>query len=228
MDLMPARTGGVRLHWVPVDEDGIRVDRLAETPATVAVVTPAHQSPTGVPLSAVGRHALVRGAEARQGYGIEDDYDSEFRYDRQAIGVLQGLAPERMFLVVTACKTLAPGLRLGWGGRADHLDHRAPRRQESRPRVLDAGPGKPGRPPGQRSVRPTSARHAKEVRHPSKPEHRGATTRRHDRAHRCDRAPRGEWPGRGVGGPLRLAAMRRRQPGQLRPGTRPATVPAPG
>jgi GntR family transcriptional regulator / MocR family aminotransferase len=80
----------------------------------VVIVTPAHQSPTGVPLSPQRRHALVRWADARDGFILEDDYDSEFRYDRQAIGVLQGLAPRRVFLLGTVSKTLAPALRLGW------------------------------------------------------------------------------------------------------------------
>lgn len=45
---------------------------------------------------------------------IEDDYDGEFRYDRQPVGALQGLDPERIIYAGTASKTLAPGLRLGW------------------------------------------------------------------------------------------------------------------
>jgi GntR family transcriptional regulator/MocR family aminotransferase len=45
---------------------------------------------------------------------IEDDYDAEYRYDREPIGAIQGLAPERVVYAGTASKTLAPGLRLGW------------------------------------------------------------------------------------------------------------------
>src|SRR5581483_12373282 len=48
------------------------------------------------------------------GVVIEDDYDGEFRYDRQPIGALQGTAPEQVVYLGTASKTLAPGLRLGW------------------------------------------------------------------------------------------------------------------
>ena len=60
------------------------------------------------------RQALLGWAESRDGYVIEDDYDSEFRYDRQAIGALQGLGSRRVFLIGTASKTLAPALRIGW------------------------------------------------------------------------------------------------------------------
>jgi GntR family transcriptional regulator/MocR family aminotransferase len=45
---------------------------------------------------------------------IEDDYDSEFRYDKEPVGALQGLAPDRVFLLGTASKALAPAVRLGW------------------------------------------------------------------------------------------------------------------
>jgi GntR family transcriptional regulator / MocR family aminotransferase len=48
------------------------------------------------------------------GLVIEDDYDGEFRYDRQAVGALQSLAPEHVVYVGTASKSLVPGLRLGW------------------------------------------------------------------------------------------------------------------
>jgi len=77
-------------------------------------VTPAHQSPTGVVLAAKRRHALVDWAARNDGYVIEDDYDSEFRYDREPVGVLQGLAPDRVFAIGTVSKSLAPAVRLGW------------------------------------------------------------------------------------------------------------------
>jgi len=105
---------GLRAAYVPVDAEGLVVSALAASGAQAVVVTPAHQSPTGVVLSAARRHALVDWAKRTGGYVIEDDYDSEFRYDSDPVGALQGLAPDRVFLVGTASKALAPAVRLGW------------------------------------------------------------------------------------------------------------------
>jgi GntR family transcriptional regulator / MocR family aminotransferase len=109
-----AAQGGLRIVHVPVDDSGLDVAALAASDAQVAVVTPAHQSPTGVVMSAGRRHALVDWARDRDGFIVEDDYDSEFRYDREPVGVLQGLAPSRVFTIGTASKALAPAMRLGW------------------------------------------------------------------------------------------------------------------
>jgi len=105
---------GLRARYVPVDEEGLVVSALAASGAQAVVVMPAHQSPTGVVLSAARRHALVDWAQRGGGYVIEDDYDSEFRYDSEPVGALQGLAPDQVFLVGTASKALAPAVRLGW------------------------------------------------------------------------------------------------------------------
>jgi GntR family transcriptional regulator / MocR family aminotransferase len=99
---------------VPVDEQGIDVGALEASNAQVAVVTPAHQWPTGVVLSAERRHELIAWAHERDAVIVEDDYDAEFRYDREPIGSLQGLAPERVVSLGTVSKSLAPALRLGW------------------------------------------------------------------------------------------------------------------
>jgi GntR family transcriptional regulator/MocR family aminotransferase len=104
---------GISVSYVPVDEQGLVVSELMATGAQVVVVTPAHQSPTGVVLSPARRHALTDWAR-RGGYVIEDDYDSEFRYDKEPVGVLQGLAPDQVFLLGTTSKALAPAVRLGW------------------------------------------------------------------------------------------------------------------
>jgi GntR family transcriptional regulator / MocR family aminotransferase len=109
-----ARAAGVDVVRVPVDELGLDVAALEASGARVVVVTPAHQSPTGVVLAAQRRHALVDWAARHDGFIIEDDYDSEFRYDREPVGVLQGLAPDRVFAIGTVSKSLAPAVRLGW------------------------------------------------------------------------------------------------------------------
>src|SRR5262245_23319 len=105
---------GLRTVHVPVDDLGIDVAALADSGARAVVVTPAHQSPTGVVLAAQRRHALVDWANRNDGFVVEDDYDSEFRYDREPVGVLQGLDPGRVFTIGTASKALAPAVRLGW------------------------------------------------------------------------------------------------------------------
>ena len=105
---------GIHVTYVPVDEQGLVVSELTASGAQAVVVTPAHQSPTGVVLSPSRRHALTDWARRGGGYVIEDDYDSEFRYDKEPVGVLQGLAPDQVFLLGTASKALAPAVRLGW------------------------------------------------------------------------------------------------------------------
>ncbi|MGH3160283.1 MAG: PLP-dependent aminotransferase family protein [Streptosporangiaceae bacterium] len=99
---------------VPVDDLGVDVAALAASGARAVVVTPAHQAPTGVVLAAARRHALVEWASRHDAYIVEDDYDSEFRYDREPVGVLQGIAPDRVFTLGTVSKSLAPSVRLGW------------------------------------------------------------------------------------------------------------------
>ncbi|WP_424854807.1 PLP-dependent aminotransferase family protein [Streptomyces sp. SAI-170] len=113
------RRGGGTVVPVPVDESGLCVEALGG-PAAV-VVTPAHQYPTGVTLRPERRRALTDWARARGALIVEDDYDGEFRYDRQPVGALQGVAPEQVVYVGTASKTLGPALRLGWMVLPRHL-----------------------------------------------------------------------------------------------------------
>ena len=102
------------LAWAParVDEQGIVVDELGDVDAVV--VTPAHQFPTGVVLAPERRAQLVAWARERGALIVEDDYDAEYRYDREPVGALQALAPDHVLYAGSASKTLAPALRLGW------------------------------------------------------------------------------------------------------------------
>ncbi|RAY13699.1 PLP-dependent aminotransferase family protein [Actinomadura craniellae] len=109
-----AAWAGVDAVPVPVDRDGIDVDALAATGARAVLLTPAHQWPTGVVLAPGRRHELIAWAARCDGVLIEDDYDAEFRYDREPVGTLQGLAPDRVVALGTVSKSLAPALRLGW------------------------------------------------------------------------------------------------------------------
>lgn len=107
-------SSGSAVVAVPVDDLGLDVAALARTPARAVVVTPAHQWPTGVVMAPERRHALLTWAHDRDAVVLEDDYDAEFRYDREPIGTLQGLAPDRVVALGTVSKSLAPALRLGW------------------------------------------------------------------------------------------------------------------
>ena len=109
-----AQSAGVEAVPAGVDDLGIDVAALDRTGARAVVVTPAHQWPTGVVMDPVRRHALVAWARDRDAVIIEDDYDAEFRYDRDPVGALQGLAPDRVVALGTVSKSLAPALRLGW------------------------------------------------------------------------------------------------------------------
>jgi GntR family transcriptional regulator/MocR family aminotransferase len=103
---------GLAVSPVPVDEDGLDVSALRDSGADAVVVTPAHQFPTGVVLSARRRAELIEWAERGDRLIVEDDYDAELCRDR--VGALQGLAPDRVLYIGSASKRLTPGMRLGW------------------------------------------------------------------------------------------------------------------
>ncbi|GAA1356431.1 MocR-like pyridoxine biosynthesis transcription factor PdxR [Streptomyces beijiangensis] len=116
---------GLDLHWNLLSGAGLRLPALpfdrrlgTDTRALgregAVLMTPAHQFPIGLPLHPDRRAAAVDWARSTGGVILEDDYDGEFRYDRQPVGALQGLDPEHVVYFGTASKSLAPGLRLGW------------------------------------------------------------------------------------------------------------------
>jgi GntR family transcriptional regulator/MocR family aminotransferase len=109
------------VEGIPVDGDGLRTDQLEALTAAAIVVTPAHQMPTGAVMAPDRRADLIAWANRADRLIIEDDYDAEFRYDRNAIGAIQGLDPCRVIHIGTASKTLAPGIRLGWMSLPDEL-----------------------------------------------------------------------------------------------------------
>ena len=105
---------GMKVVGVPVGEDGVRVDAVAELDADALILTPSHQWPTGGVLSPAARAAVLAWAQRTGALVLEDDYDAEYRYDRAPVGAMQGLDPDRVAYAGTASKTLAPGFRLGW------------------------------------------------------------------------------------------------------------------
>ena len=109
-----AEAAGLAVVPVPCDQDGPQIGQLDRSGAQAVLVTPAHQYPLGITMSPARRTALVEWARRRRALIVEDDYDGEFRYDRQPAGALQHLDPGHVIYVGTASKTLAPALRLGW------------------------------------------------------------------------------------------------------------------
>ena len=122
--------------------DGLRVDALARRGAPTRCSSRPRTSSRPARCCAAERRAalLAWARERRRGWSIEDDYDAEYRYDREPVGALQGLAPERVVYAGSASKTLAPALRLGWlvaagalarRGRAAKAARRPRRRRRS-------------------------------------------------------------------------------------------------
>jgi GntR family transcriptional regulator/MocR family aminotransferase len=99
---------------VAVDDAGIDVEALAAADPDAVFLTPAHQFPTGVALAPERRGHLIAWAEERGAVILEDDYDAEYRYDRDPAPVLQGRASAQVAYAGSVSKTLAPGLRIGW------------------------------------------------------------------------------------------------------------------
>jgi GntR family transcriptional regulator / MocR family aminotransferase len=108
------RASGLALALLPVDGAGAAVDRLPGSAAGAVLLTPAHQFPLGAVLAPQRRTQAIGWARDTGGVVIEDDYDGEFRYDRQPVGAMQALAPGQVVYAGSASKSLAPGLRLGW------------------------------------------------------------------------------------------------------------------
>jgi GntR family transcriptional regulator/MocR family aminotransferase len=112
---------GVPTTPIGIDEDGAAVDELDRIEAAAALLTPAHFFPHGVPLHPARRTAVIEWSRRTGGYVLEDDYDGEFRYDRQPVGAVQGLDPQRVAYLGSASKSLSPALRLGWMALPDDL-----------------------------------------------------------------------------------------------------------
>ncbi|KAB8162895.1 aminotransferase class I/II-fold pyridoxal phosphate-dependent enzyme [Streptomyces sp. 3MP-14] len=115
-------TARVRTVPLTVDEHGAHTGELTDLPGIrAALLTPAHQFPTGGTLHPERRAAAVDWARRSGGVLLEDDYDGEFRYDRDPVGAVQGLDPQRVVYLGSVSKSLSPALRLGWMVLPDHL-----------------------------------------------------------------------------------------------------------
>lgn len=107
---------GARVAFVPLDAGGMSVQALAHSGASLAYVTPSHQFPTGVTMPVGRRTELLHwAAQAPERYLIEDDYDSEFRFDGKPIPALQGLDDGgHVIYISTFSKSIAPAIRIGY------------------------------------------------------------------------------------------------------------------
>lgn len=125
--------GGRSLVDVDVDVDGISLPKLATTGRLAAVyVTPAHQHPLGMPMAASTRVGLIAEARRRDFLVVEDDYDSEFRYDVAPLPALATMDPDRVVYLGTTSKSLTPALRIGWLVTTPDRVERLARRRGSR------------------------------------------------------------------------------------------------
>lgn len=106
---------GAAMVPVPVDAEGLRTERLDGVEARLAYVTPPHQYPLGGVMPIGRRHQLLAWARKNDAYVIEDDYDSEYRYDTKPIPPLHALeGSDNVIYLGTVSKTLSPTLRIGY------------------------------------------------------------------------------------------------------------------
>jgi len=107
---------GLRTVPAPIDEQGLNPAQVADpTPPRLIYATPSYQYPLGVTMPLARRLALIEYARQANAWIIEDDYDSEFRYNSQPLPALQGLSEDaRVIYLGTLSKVMYPGLRTGY------------------------------------------------------------------------------------------------------------------
>lgn len=117
------QSSGARCFYLPLDEGGLAMQPLRASPVEVLHLSPNHQYPTGLVTTAARRFELLSWAAEREGrYVIEDDYDSEFRFDTRPCGtMLAEDSNERVIYMNTFSKTIAPSLRIGYLVLPPHL-----------------------------------------------------------------------------------------------------------
>nr|WP_317413623.1 PLP-dependent aminotransferase family protein [uncultured Solibaculum sp.] len=110
------RNNGRSVVDIPLDKDGMSITHLAQSGATVAYVTPSHQFPMGITMPIGRRTQLLKWAsESPDRYIIEDDYDSEFRFNIRPIPAMQGLSPHgKVIYVGTFSRSIAPSIRVAY------------------------------------------------------------------------------------------------------------------
>jgi GntR family transcriptional regulator / MocR family aminotransferase len=105
---------GMTVLPYPIDSFGVDAESLVKSDARLVYVTPSHQFPMGPTLSLHRRKLILEWAQRTGAYILEDDYDSEFRYDDAPLPALKALAPNRVIYLGTFSKSLGAGLRIGF------------------------------------------------------------------------------------------------------------------
>ncbi len=110
------KNSGANVININVDESGMSILQLEKSTAKLAYITPSHQFPTGVTMPIARRTALLKWAHAKNGrFIIEDDYNSEFRFDGKPLPALQGLeSGENVIYISTFSKSIAPAIRIAY------------------------------------------------------------------------------------------------------------------
>ncbi len=116
------KSSGAFIYPIPVDEDGMKTDLLPENLHPKFIfLTPSHQFPLGSTLPIQRRIQLINFARRNNCFLVEDDYDSEFRYEGSPVSSLQGLDSERVLYIGSFSKILSPALRIGYIVLPTHL-----------------------------------------------------------------------------------------------------------
>ena len=105
---------GARLESIGVDQDGLIADDLARVRASLLYLTPSHQYPTGATLPLDRRKAIIAWARRVGCYMLEDDYDSDFRYEGSPLPAIAAMAADCTLYLGTFSKSLGAGLRIGY------------------------------------------------------------------------------------------------------------------
>ena len=119
------KNNGRDVIYIPVDEHGMRTDRLKNSSADIAYVSPSHQFPTGSIMPVGRRHELLHWAESKENrFIIEDDYNSEFNYSVRPIPAMQGLSDSnKVIYLSTFSRVLAPSIRIAYMVLPEALSH---------------------------------------------------------------------------------------------------------
>lgn len=105
---------GMKCLHVPVDESGLMVEKLRGSNVGLVHISPSHHFPTGCVMPIGRRRALLDWARSQGAYLVEDDYDSEFRFDGRPVPTLASLDDETVIYMNTFTKTLAPSIRIAY------------------------------------------------------------------------------------------------------------------